>query len=160
MAPKLLTLSSVSFNPALSFDVRFPNCKTEDMANYENQSGLRAFLCLDPQKTFSFKSNIACPIHRYLFRSLPLRIPQLSSRYIQEGCDRRNEKEMGLCLRSTILTINRHYISVPYSFTVLRNMVTKWLLDTADLRYIVWTHRGTLRIKLTFHDLLQCNALT
>jgi hypothetical protein len=36
MAPKLQTISSVSFNPALSFGVRFPNCKTEDVENYEN----------------------------------------------------------------------------------------------------------------------------
>jgi hypothetical protein len=31
MAPKLLTLSSVRFNPTLSLGVMFPNCNTKDM---------------------------------------------------------------------------------------------------------------------------------
>jgi hypothetical protein len=34
MAPKLLTLSTLCFNPTISLDVRFPNCKTEDTVRF------------------------------------------------------------------------------------------------------------------------------
>jgi hypothetical protein len=43
MAPKLLTLSNLCFNPTISLGVRFPNCKTEDMVNSEKRNDASHF---------------------------------------------------------------------------------------------------------------------
>lgn len=52
MAPKLLTLSSLRFNPALSTGVMFPNCNTEDVVTLRKRVAQDACAALSHSRDY------------------------------------------------------------------------------------------------------------